>query len=254
MALPQGFPQITMPVADPSGRITQPWFQLLISLWNRTGGSAGSAAFNAGDTKQSASSTVPEGWFLCDGSAISRTAYAGLFAAIGTTWGPGDGVTTFNIPDFRGRTLIGAGGAYAVGATGGAATTTLAVGNLPAHSHGVTDPQHTHVFAGTAHNHGITDPQHNHGITDPGHVHAALVAANTNTAGAAAGDVAAGNTGSAATGITVNNAATGVTVNNATATGTNAAAATGISIDNTGSGTPFSNLPPYAAVNWLIKA
>jgi tail collar domain/collagen triple helix repeat protein len=50
-----------------------------------------------------ASATPPSGWLLCDGRAVSRTTYAALFAAIGTAWGIGDGSTTFNLPDMRGR-------------------------------------------------------------------------------------------------------------------------------------------------------
>lgn len=52
-------------------------------------------------------SSVPSGWLLCDGSAISRTTYAVLFAAISTTWGAGNGTTTFNLPDLRGRSRAG---------------------------------------------------------------------------------------------------------------------------------------------------
>lgn len=58
-----------------------------------------------------AGTTAPEGWLLCDGSAISRTAYAGLFSAIGTAHGNGDGSTTFHIPDLRGRFVRGVDGA-----------------------------------------------------------------------------------------------------------------------------------------------
>lgn len=54
-----------------------------------------------------AGGSAPAGWLLCDGSAISRTAYASLFGAIGTTYGTGDGSTTFNIPDLRGRVVAG---------------------------------------------------------------------------------------------------------------------------------------------------
>jgi microcystin-dependent protein len=56
-----------------------------------------------------AAAAIPMGYFLCDGQAVSRTTYAALFAAIGTTYGIGDGATTFNIPDCRGRAVIGAG-------------------------------------------------------------------------------------------------------------------------------------------------
>lgn len=53
--------------------------------------------------------TAPSGWLLCDGAAVSRTTYASLFSAIGTTFGAGDGSTTFNVPDFKGRTAVGVG-------------------------------------------------------------------------------------------------------------------------------------------------
>ena len=53
-----------------------------------------------------AANAPPTGWLLCDGSAVSRTTYSNLFSTIGTTWGQGDGVMTFNLPDLRGRTLF----------------------------------------------------------------------------------------------------------------------------------------------------
>jgi microcystin-dependent protein len=92
------------------------------------------------------SGAVPSGWLACDGAAVSRTTYATLFAAIGTTWGAGDGATTFNTPDLRGRTTISVDGAAGritdswadtVGQTGGAATHTLVTDEIPAHSHAI---------------------------------------------------------------------------------------------------------------------
>jgi len=62
-----------------------------------------------GNISASAATNVPVAWLLCDGTAVSRTTYARLFAAIGTTWGSGDGTTTFNLPDMRGMFLRGAG-------------------------------------------------------------------------------------------------------------------------------------------------
>jgi len=75
------------------------------------GGNAVSATngFQSGDVKASASASAQTGWLPCDGAAVSRTTYAALYAALGTVWGVGDGSTTFNIPDFRGRALIGDG-------------------------------------------------------------------------------------------------------------------------------------------------
>ena len=54
-----------------------------------------------------AGSNAPSGWLLCAGQAVSRTQYAGLFLTISTTYGAGDGSTTFNLPDLRGRTIAG---------------------------------------------------------------------------------------------------------------------------------------------------
>ena len=65
-------------------------------------------ASRIGFVKTFAGTTPPEGTLLCDGSAVSRDTYSELFAAIGTTWGEGDGSTTFNLPDLRGKWLMGA--------------------------------------------------------------------------------------------------------------------------------------------------
>lgn len=56
-----------------------------------------------------AASSLPTGWLECDGSAVSRATYAALFTAIGTTWGAGDGSTTFNLPDLRSSVPVGIG-------------------------------------------------------------------------------------------------------------------------------------------------
>jgi microcystin-dependent protein len=92
------------------------------------------------------------------GQAISRTTYAAAFARWGTTYGAGDGSTTFNVPDKTGRvsamkeasatrltsTYFGASGAT-MGAVGGLESHTLTTAQMPTHSHGVTDPGHTHL-------------------------------------------------------------------------------------------------------------
>lgn len=68
----------------------------------------GETVFQTSDIKIATSSTIQNGWLLCNGAAISRTTYANLFDKIGTTYGSGDGSTTFNIPDLRDRYIIGA--------------------------------------------------------------------------------------------------------------------------------------------------
>lgn len=86
-------------------------------------------------------SNIPFGTLACDGSAISRTLYAKLFAKVGTTYGVGDGSTTFNIPDRRGRGLVGAGAgpglsARAVSDVLGEETHQLSLAETPSHNHG----------------------------------------------------------------------------------------------------------------------
>lgn len=122
-----------------------------------------------GDLKVSAASATPAGWLLCDGSAISRTQYAALYAAIGVAFGAGDGVQTFNLPDYRGRAILGAGAgpgltARALGSKGGEETHALAVAELPSHAHGgatgADTPDHTHsgqtAGASARHTHSTT--------------------------------------------------------------------------------------------------
>lgn len=104
---------------------------------------AGVAAAYTGELKMIAVATTPTGWLTCDGSAVSRTTYAALFSIIGTTFGVGDGSTTFNLPDMRDRFPVGASGTKAIASTGGAETVTLSSGNLPVHTHSVSIPVST---------------------------------------------------------------------------------------------------------------
>ena len=168
-----------------------------------------------------AGSAAPTGWLFCDGSAVSRTTYAALFTAIGTAYGVGDGSSTFNVPDMRGRVPAGfdsangtgrltgqTGGisAATLGNSGGEQTHTLSTAELAAHSHGVTDAGHVHslpaqtmVFTGAA------DVFQHSG-------------ANNMTLG--------GNTGSSSSNITIQNA---------------------------GSGSAHNNVQPGLVVNYIIK-
>ena len=84
--------------------------------------------------------SLPSGYLICDGSAISRTTYAALFAVVGTTHGSGDGSTTFNLPDLQSKFITGASSdpnnsGYSVGAEGGENFVTLTVAQMPSHTH-----------------------------------------------------------------------------------------------------------------------
>lgn len=84
-------------------------------------------------------------WLRMDGSAISRTTYSDLFALIGTTYGVGNGSTTFNIPDLRDKQFTGYSGSKAIGSTGGADSHVIGTTNLPPHTHAVGTLAFTHT-------------------------------------------------------------------------------------------------------------
>lgn len=81
--------------------------------------------------------TTPQNWLLCDGREVSREIYSELFAIIGTTWGAGDGSTSFNLPDLRNRMPVGAGDDYTLASKGGASTYKLTQAQLPNISLGI---------------------------------------------------------------------------------------------------------------------
>lgn len=98
---------------------------------------------------------LPPRWLPCDGSVLSRTNFSILFAVIGENYGPGDGLTTYNIPDFRDRSPMGASAnvnglpqttvSGPLTVFGGASTHTLTSAEMPVHDH---DMQHTHDILG----------------------------------------------------------------------------------------------------------
>ena len=160
--------------------------------------------------------SAPVGYLLCAGSAISRTTYAALFAVIDTTFGAGDGSTTFNLPNYADRMPIGSGTiATSIGATGGSKDAIVV-----SHNHTATSSSTT-------------------AITDPGHAHeiaiasAALLGTDVNSVvGLGAGAAYSSNVKT-----------TGITASTSTST----------SINSTGSSGTNANLPPYLGINFIIK-
>ena len=88
-----------------------------------------------------ATSSAPSGWLLCNGAAVSRSTYSGLYAVVGTTFGSGDGSTTFNLPDYRDRMPIGAGTTYSANSSGGSKDAIVV-----SHTHTATDSGHSHTY------------------------------------------------------------------------------------------------------------
>jgi len=104
-----------------------------------------------------AGSVAPSGWLMSDGAAVSRATYSDLFDVIGTQYGAGDGSTTFNVPNLKGRIPVGIDGAQAEfdvrGEIGGAKTHTLSAGEMPSHTH--TQNSHSHGYSDQAGNNGF---------------------------------------------------------------------------------------------------
>ena len=95
-----------------------------------------------------AGSAAPTGWLLCDGAAISRTVYARLFAAIGTTYGVGAGSTTFNLPNSQGVFLRGAGSQTISALTYSGTLGAKQNDQIQGHYHNKSETAHTHAAAG----------------------------------------------------------------------------------------------------------
>lgn len=170
--------------------------------------------FEYGDLQWSAKASKNK-WLKCEGQAISRNTYAGLFEAIGTAFGVGDGSATFNLPDGRGRALIGTGqGASltdrALGASGGAETHQLTEAQIPAHTHTGT------AASGGAHSHTVPSGGYSYGAG----------------AGETMGDTRQGQQD----------------------TGTSGAHTHTLTINSTGGGAAHPNMQPFLAANLFIYA
>lgn len=130
--------------------------------------------WDPGDLKATARATAPPGWLLCDGAAVRRDTYPALFTAIGTTYGAGDGTTTFNLPNLKGRCIVMRDAAQVefdvLGESGGAKTHVLTAAETPAHTHTVN--AHNHGARNTDHAHNVYARNQDTGWTSSNHAHA----------------------------------------------------------------------------------
>lgn len=176
---------------------------------------------------------------VCDGRALSRATYANLFNLITTAYGVGDGATTFNIPDLRGRVIVGTGAGAGltprgVATGGGEETHVLTTAELAAHNHtGSVDSQGVHAHGGST---GVESQEHTHGTALP------------SGSGVTAGGVAA------AAGAGVSAATSG----NPSAQHTHPISADGghvhnVSINNNGSGVAHNNMQPFLVMFYRIQ-
>jgi hypothetical protein len=228
-----------------------------------------------------AGSTAPNSdWLICDGSAVSRTTYAALYAVIGTTFGTGDNSTTFNIPDMRSRMPIGVGtgtglSARTLAQTNGAESQTIASSNLPTHSHTLsahthtsaahshTSAAHTHTLGGHTHNlgghtHGSASHAHNipRGLIATAGTNRAVVSTANNQPTLNTDNTTPGNTGGPTTDSGGPSTDSGSTTPSDTGS-TTPGATGGPSSDTTGNGgfanTALSIMNPFLALNFIIK-
>jgi microcystin-dependent protein len=171
------------------------------SAWADLNAGSGTAYMPTGSIQPWTGSSTPSGWLVCNGSAVSRTTYASLFTVISTSFGVGDGSTTFNLPDLQGYQLVGATLAtgpidntstYRVGSND---ANTITTHSSEAHSHTITYASYSEIAHTQSHSHSAapalaSSGAHTHTGTsvtsNPGqsHTHTSSVGApNTQTVG-----------------------------------------------------------------------
>ena len=192
-----------------------------------------------------AGSVAPQGWLLCDGSAVSRSQYSALFDIVDTTYGEGDGSTTFNLPDLRGRVMIGASDSHPVASIGGEETHSLTENELP---------QHSHVVGQHGHNNGITikTPELSHTITQAAFTYSAPGGTTNFTTGSGSYSVTSYN------GTTSTNATrhTNVSISNHAAADCSVSGSIddcdAFNTETAGGGESHDNMQPFITLNYII--
>lgn len=187
--------------------------------------------------------SVPSGYLVCDGSEVVREEYPELFAVIGTTYGEGDGIATFNLPSISGKTLLCASPSHLIGSIGGEETHTIVSSEMPSHAH--TIPAHTHENTLS-----FRTPSLSHTITQPSFTYVGL-SGSTNRI--RSGQVAATGTTSATMSRSANLAIADHPSTPCTITG-GIIDCPAFNTETAGAGLGHNNMMPYLAVTYLIKA
>lgn len=188
-------------------------------------------------------SVAPSGFLMCDGSAISRSTYADLFSSIGTTYGVGDGTTTFNLPDMSGRVPIGVSLDIALGDFGGEETHTLLTNELPSHSHGIPSHGHTHTIKATT-------PKLTHSITQPMFTYQPTTGSRSSSEGSGSNWTKSNTTKAASR--SANLAISNHTTSSCTKTGS-VTDCSAFDMASVGSDVAHSNMQPYITLNYIIS-
>lgn len=192
---------------------------------------------------------VPSGWLLCDGTAVSRFTYDALFAVISTTYGAGDNTNTFNVPDLRSRTVVGAGSSAASGltarsrgTTGGSEGTTLALDQMPEHDHSVS-LAHGHTATTSSND---NNSKHGHDATFNLSDATALQSGSMNVR-------AAPTTSGTRDTLTINNNASDNSRHTHNVTVANFSGSTTALPAGSSTPSPVPTMPPWIALNYIIK-
>jgi microcystin-dependent protein len=206
-----------------------------------------------GVISQYAGSSAPNGYLLCDGSAVSRSTYSQLFNVIGVLYGNGNGATTFNLPNLKGRIPVGFDSSQTefdnLGEAGGSKTNTLSVNQLPSHNHtGTTDSDGLHNHTGTADSAGLHTHTSN-AVGGQGNL--GLVTANgVNTVVDTDSSNGELNVWTTPYALSIDNG--GVHTHNLSINNNGTHTHT-FTTNNTGGGQSVNNLQPYIVLNYIIK-